>query len=528
MKKASGSYYTPAALADFLLSKALRHVEALQPLDVLEPSCGDGAILSAIERSGCHQRFSIDAIEVNKAAIKKAKNLIGGCGSATFYNADFLSFTPRQKYQLAIGNPPYIRRKLLKDKQRTYCRKIHTEAHLSDRAINNIWTAFLIKSAQHLTSDGVLALVLPSELLQVKFAQEVQTFLKNHFARIEIYTFKEIVFDTLGQDIVALVACRKSSEPGVYFGQVDNLSNAVTSPPTLIRSKSVETSDMKWSGYILSDSDSAFLLEIASRIKPISNYCNSCAGIVTAANDFFVLSKKKRRQYALARFCKPIVQRGQFVNGSVVFDSTAFGKILKDGKPCFLLDFTGKKLKDLNKGALRYLDCGRKASIHKRFKCVQRNRWYDVPSVWSSHAFFFKRCHLYPKLLLNTMNVLVTDAAYRVTVKREFSVSSLVFSFYNSLTLAMAELKGRFYGGGVLELTPNEFKSLPIPYMEISESDFVDFQKRFNLAGNIQKTLDGNDEAILRRVLKLMPEEIRRLQEIRKKLVERRIRGSCV
>jgi adenine-specific DNA-methyltransferase len=527
MKKTSGSYYTPDALADFLVFKALHHVAGAVSVRVLEPSCGDGSVLKALKRNGDDRKFQIDAVELRKAAIKKIKSSMAGDPRTLFYNCDFLYFNPGQTYRLAIGNPPYVRRKLLTCAQRECCREIHRNANLKDSTINNIWSAFLVKCTQHLAPDGVLAFILPAELLQVKFAQEIQTFLKAHFQRIEIYTFKEIVFDDLGQDIIALIACKSAAEPGIYFGSVEELASAKEMLQPLKRSKSVEASDIKWAGHILSDDDSAFLLDVSSKVNAVSHYCDSCAGIVTAANDFFVISKKMRRKFALSAFCKPIVQRGQFVNGSVVFDSMAFKKLMDDGKPCYLLDVNGKKLKDLSKSAQKYISHGRTRNIHKRFKCTKRKRWCDVPSVWGSHAFFFKRSHLYPKLLLNTANVLVTDAAYRVSVTSPFSVNSFVFSFYNSLTLAMAELRGRFYGGGVLELTPNEFKSLPIPYVEINDSDFDAFQRRFKSADTIQKTLQENDKMILGKCLNLTAEQIVKLQDIRRQLVERRIRGTC-
>ena len=122
--------------------------------------------------------------------------------------------------------------------------------------------------------------------------------------------------------------------------------------------------------------------------------------------------------------------------------------------------------------------------------------------------------------------MLVTDAAYRVTAKEGFTAHSLVFSFYNSLTLAMAELRGRFYGGGVLEVTPNEFKSLPIPYRETANADFLDFQRRFNQSESIELTLEKNDQLILGGSLGLSSEQISRVQFIRKKLVSRRLRET--
>jgi len=527
MQKSSGSYYTPDTLADFLISKVAGHFKGKNGIRILEPSCGDGSFLKALSRSAFEGRSVIEAVELKTSTIKKAKAPQKTRSEVTFHNEDFLHFRSTKTYDLVIGNPPYIKRKLLKLRQKERCRQIHNVAGLLNRAISNIWTAFLIKSAQHLSSDGVLAFVLPAELLQVKFAQEIQSFLKRHFQRIEIYSFREMAFDNLGQDTIALIAYRKAVEPGVYFGQVANLALASKSDHLLTRSKSVETSDIKWAGHILSDDDADFLIGIASRLHPISHYCNSCAGIVTAANKFFVVSKQIRKQFDLNAISKPIIQRGQFVNGTIVFDSVAFKKIKNEGKPCYLLDVTGKKLKNLSKGARKYITSGRSEGIQERYKCEKRKRWYDVPSVWSSHAFFFKRCHLYPKLLLNDAKVLVTDAAYRISVKEGFCVRSLIFSFYNSLTLAMAELRGRFYGGGVLEVTPNEFKSLPIPYVEIADTDFLEFEERFDRAESIEHTLQTNDAIILKGCLDLNSDEIGMLQSIRKKLVSRRLRETA-
>lgn len=60
-----------------------------------------------------------------------------------------------------------------------------------------------------------------------------------------------------------------------------------------------------------------------------------------------------------------------------------------------------------------------------------------------------------------------------------FSIQGLCFSFYNSLTLLFSEIEGRFYGGGVLELTPSEFKGLPICYGEPTSQEFNHFENAF-------------------------------------------------
>ena len=92
------------------------------------------------------------------------------------------------------------------------------------------------------------------------------------------------------------------------------------------------------------------------------------------------------------------------------------------------------------------------------------------------------------------------------------------------MTLAFSEIDGRYYGGGVLELTPNEFKNLPIPYLSINHNEFDKFVTRFKNKKNIDEVLLINDNEILNTILGLSKIEIKKIQQIRKKLVTKRMR----
>ena len=109
-------------------------------------------------------------------------------------------------------------------------------------------------------------------------------------------------------------------------------------------------------------------------------------------------------------------------------------------------------------------------------------------------------------------------------MKYNWDLNSFIFSFYNSLTLVFAETNGRYYGGGVLELTPNEFKKLPIPYVNINSDEFENFTNEFENKENIEEILHKYDEQILGKALNLNDEEITRVQNIRQKLINKRMR----
>lgn len=110
-------------------------------------------------------------------------------------------------------------------------------------------------------------------------------------------------------------------------------------------------------------------------------------------------------------------------------------------------------------------------------------------------------------------------------MKDDYQVDDLVYSFYNSLTLCFAELYGRYYGGGVLELTPNEFKKLPLPYFTITARDFNSFAKRFKQKDAINDICKVNDIAILKSAFPGLDNDvISKLYLIREKLFKRRMK----
>lgn len=86
------------------------------------------------------------------------------------------------------------------------------------------------------------------------------------------------------------------------------------------------------------------------------------------------------------------------------------------------------------------------------------------------------------------------------------------------------ELYGRYYGGGVLELTPNEFKSLPIPLIKINSQDFNHLDKLLRNNSDINEILDFTDDIILIKGHSFTKNNIKLLRNIKNKLVNRRLK----
>lgn len=518
-KKNTGSYYTPDYLASFISKRALSHFENKSCLTVLEPSVGDGSFISKL--NSLESSLKITAIDINEKELENAKLKWDGFESS-FIVSDYLNFSTEEKYSLVIGNPPYVRKSLLKKEQVEIAKEIHAREGLSKVSVKNIWATFLIKSNKLLSPDGVLALVLPSELLQVKFSEEIREYLKNQFQRIEIFTFNDLMFECKGQDTIVVFAYKQHVKKGEYFTNIESKNVLVDESFTLKNNDLLVESKVKWTHHILSNDEINLLNRIKSSLTKIEGFVESKPGIVTAANKFFIIRKEIEEQYNLSRYTKPIIQKGFYVNGSVEFNKKDFDS-LERKYPSRLLQLNDRS--EISDNLKKYLQIGVDLEIPKRYKCIKRNNWYVIPNISeSSDAFFFRRIHHYPKLLKNNANALVTDTAYMVNIREGFDINSLIFSFYNSLTLAFTEINGRYYGGGVLELTPNEFKDLPIPYLSINYQTFTEFVNRFETKSDIDEVLQVNDNIILSKVLKLSSSDIKKIQNIRQKLILKRMR----
>ncbi len=535
-KKSNGSYYTPKEVANFIIDFTFENFNCKEAINILEPSAGNGTFLSAIleqKKTRCFDKVSVTLVEKDNVELEEALKLAPDKNWQNFrvhsYNQDFLDFlnTDSSKYSLIVGNPPYIKKSYLTAGQIEWCGKIHQNANLSKNRIKNIWTSFVIGCTKRLSDNGILAFVLPSEFLQVKFAAEIRQFLYKEFERIEIFTFNQLLFECTGQDTILFVGHKKAKQKGVLYADIADLKELKRRDFILKPNTSIQTTSTKWTHHFLSSSELNLIHKLRSSFEKINYYCTSKAGIVTAANQYFIVPEKVVSEFGLHSFTVPIIQRGFFVNGGVVFNEENFKFLVKSGKPAYLLSFSKFDEEVFSGKIAEYLDIGVKRKISERYKCLKRKRWFDVPNVGTSpDGFFFKRSHHYPKLLKNEADVLVTDSAYKIVMKEGFQIESLVHSFYNSLTIAFAELEGRYYGGGVLELTPNEFKQLPIPYMETDPGRFKEFARKFESGNDKNTLLEENDKILLHAIRGIDTATINKLAVIRKKLGQRRLKTA--
>jgi adenine-specific DNA methylase len=132
----------------------------------------------------------------------------------------------------------------------------------------------------------------------------------------------------------------------------------------------------------------------------------------------------------------------------------------------------------------------------------------------------FRQIHDFPKLVVNATAATSTDTIHRLRILAKSE--AFLASYYTHLTAASAEIEGRSYGGGVLELEPREAENLLMP-REVSVTITPEEIDRLLRANSLDKVLETNDGELLRKRMGLSSNDCSRLKEIWIKLRDRRM-----
>lgn len=507
-QKLRGGFYTDPDIADFLSRWAL----AKKPRRVLEPSCGDGAFIESVTRLAGQSLGSVFACELDAAEAAKAASRFEDKErrEISIHRGDFLRWFlfhagNGEKFGAAVGNPPFIRYQYLPNEQQMLAEKVFAKFGLPFTKHTNAWVPFVIASLSLLEPGGRLAMVIPSEILHIPHAQSLRRYLAQQCSRVLIIDPEELWFDNALQGVVLLLAEKKESPGNRSFGvairrvesrdALRDSAEASFAQGDYINGPSIEG---KWMPVFLSTRERSLLKSLHKHegISEFRDIASVDVGIVTGANKFFLVPDAIVTEYGLQPWAHPMFGRSDHVAG-MVYDSDDHAANRGAGLPANFLWFDDQNESAFPAGARRYLKAGENEALPNRYKCRVRSPWFRVPSVYLAPVAMLKRAHHFPRLILNKASAYTTDTAYRI---RPLGVSgaSLVYAFLNSLTSLCAELEGRHYGGGVLELVPSEIERLLVPTSVANERDLRRLDSRFRKADDPFAMLREQDEAVLR------------------------------
>jgi len=185
-KNKFGQYFTPKVVADFMIEMA----NISQNSRILEPSCGEGVFLDLLKQKGFN---NLTAFEIDQELAQEF--------DCVRYES-FVSAKIDEKFDLIIGNPPYIRWKNLEDELK---QELSTNP-IWNRYFNSLCDylyIFILKSIELLNDNGQLIFICPEYWMNTTHSISLRNYMVQNGYFEEIYHFNETpIFDKVTVSIV--------------------------------------------------------------------------------------------------------------------------------------------------------------------------------------------------------------------------------------------------------------------------------------------------------------------------------------
>ncbi|RLI84730.1 MAG: hypothetical protein DRO98_08305 [Archaeoglobales archaeon] len=490
--KILGKFHTPNWIAELICNWAIESPNDL----VLDPGAGTGIFcIQALKRlqklgsnSPQHQVFAIelDSEDYHKLTLNllelfpdfPVKNLI---------QADFLDLDPNSlpKMDAIVGNPPYVERQRFYD-SRKLANLLSKLAKLSKEfkphSAMDIYGYFLIHALDFLKPHGKLGFVISDTWLNMDFGKFIKIQLLK-FRIDAIIGFDSRVFpEALVRTVVILI---QKSEPkfnhklifarlksNISPDQLQELLNSdESSTPDFcskyFRINQSELEPAKPWGVYLKASPLYFKLVSHPKMIPLHKIAQVNIGLQTLRKDFFIVdSNKLEQEYTQPIALSPrdtplVINSPDQLRYRVICCDLPKHKLVGTRLYQYILEAESKLVSPRDKHQLV-----KGVQNIPRMVKSRRKPWYNlIPEIQKNRkAPILLPRRFYQRFFVvwNRLRVIANENFICITPKNPDYLIPLLCVLNSEVIEYLIRVNSQLYGGGVVDLRPNDVKNLPV------------------------------------------------------------------
>jgi len=311
-RKVNGAFFTPTYVVDFIINE----VSPQKSDKCLDPSCGCGAFLIGLVEY-YQKTFSKSIKETIKQNIygsdilcynvKRSKIILSLFGlihneiieesDFNIYNQDSLKADWKSKFEIIVGNPPYVKFQDLSDENRLYLIKNWKSI---ENGTYNLYFAFFELGHKLLSKNGRLGYITPNNYFTSLAGISLRKyFLKTKcITRIVDFRHKK-VFDA--QTYTAITFLNKRENESILFDKIkdnETCSNFLISAngsPNFLKNLNVK----KWR--LLKSKEQENIKIIENIGTPIKDLFNIAVGIATLKDEVFFIDSANQKNGFLTK-----------------------------------------------------------------------------------------------------------------------------------------------------------------------------------------------------------------------------------
>jgi len=463
--KQTGATFTPTGLANFLAEKLFSYHSA-DNIKVIDPACGDGALLTAISDvlQKNSRKFELYGFDSNTDYLSIAKeNLLlnNGISDAHLAHADFLKVIDLKKKQLSlfnsddscinesadliIANPPYVRTQILGAEQAQLLSK---KFGLKGRV--DLYFPFLIAMTHALKENGILGVITSNRYLLTKSGESIRHFLNKNFKILEVIDLGDTkLFDAAVLPAIFIGRKKVNSKNTTskfykIYEELNGYNGKLISSPTVFdalnskdngffsigekrykKSSGVlkfgKTKENTWT--MLSDEEAKWVSKIDNASKSfVKDHFKVRVGIKTTADKIFISDKWEELNYTKPEdnLLKGLISQENIKPWGVCNE-----KKLRVLYPHFSLK--GKKqtidLNDFPK-AKKYFIIHKEKLKGRKYLIDAGRYWYEIwvpqnPALWKFPKLVFPDISTMPRFYYDISGKIVNGNCYWIVAEKD-------------------------------------------------------------------------------------------------------------
>lgn len=483
-KKQLGQVYTPVEIIKEMIEFNLKDVEIDKEFKIIDPSCGGGYFLiELIEYINHNYDFNIKevietmiyGVDINPVAIFLTKvtillNYNIDMELNNIREMDFLLDDINEKFDIVIGNPPYIGHKKLNNEYRIKISNVYSEVFYEKA---DIFYCFFVKSNNILKKEGKISFIVSRYFLNAKYGDKLRKYILQNNTITRIIDFEdEGIFRkaNIKPIIIDLSNVKNSND-------IDYLRRNLNSEDKILKINKLELNESAW--IFIDKAERAVLKKIIDKGKYKLCECyNLNQGVITGCDKAFIVEDSfnlDEENYLLKNWVK---------NSQI----QAF-KIKKSSKKIIYADLIENT--EMVPKALRHIGL-HKDRLGRRRECLKGIReWYKLQ--WGRNIELFENEKImFPykaeknRFALDKENNICSADIYIITKKKEiecYELEYLTAYLNSSVAEYFIKMNAKKVGRKLYEYYPYIIKEIPIAQDKNQNIDLL-LQNKDNLLQN--------------------------------------------
>jgi len=461
-----GQFSTPYPLA-FDIMKYMRRLIGTDDVSFIEPSIGMGVFYSAFTDAFAGGGRAL-GFEIDPHYFKPASEFWQGT-KLEMRCSDFLAQKADEQFDMLVANPPYVRHHYIENKTKVHLQNlVQRQTGIKISGFAGLYCYFMMLSSTWLKDNGLSCWLVPSEFMDVNYGEAVKRYLLQNVQLLRIHRFKAENLQFADALVSSCIVVFRNSKPTTANEVTFSLGGTINSPETVrnIGVSQLKSND-KWTNLF---TDDAMTSEPQATI---GDFFTVKRGIATGDNDFFILDKETIAQYEIPQeFLRPILPSPRYIQGDRINNDNGLPTVERQ-QFLFCCSLSENVLKERYPKVWKYIRQGYERGVPKGYICRHRTPWYSceerepaaiiVPymgrSETSNRLFRF---------ILNDSKAITTNVYLLLYPKPQYarcmkdeSLRVEVWRELNTIPTETLSRNGRFYGGGLRKMEPNELMRTP-------------------------------------------------------------------